>query len=151
MSVIRVMSVSLLLLAAACGEREAKAPEEPKAPAPEADIDEGPTVTLAPLYIGVWAAEEDWCGVEPGSADPSPIEFTEDELIGYENRCSIESVEEGTEGGYQLVLSCTGEGVTSSETAEVDVDGDTLSMRRNGGEATTFVRCRYGEDMIRTE
>ena len=129
------MMALALLSAAACSEKVVI--EEPKA------TEEGETLIgeeAEPLYLGVWAANEDLCNVAPGG--PGPIEFTEDQFLGYENTCDILSSEEGTEGGWRLEMRCAGEGETVTETADVDLDGERLRVSRNGGEPVTFVHCK---------
>lgn len=130
---------ALLLFAAACGQHETVVIEEPEAPVPGEDIDEGPAEPLAPLYIGVWAADEAACGVPPGR--PGPVVFADRRFLGYENTCDIVSAEEGTDGGWRLSMTCMAEGETVEEVADVDIDGDRLRMSRNGGEPVEFVRC----------
>lgn len=137
-------SLSALVFVAACGrgpEVEAR-PEEPTVePAAPGEETTAMIPASAPVYTGVWAADASWCGVAPGSADPSPIAFAEGEFIGYENRCRVAEEREGTEGGYQLDLYCESEGAEYQETIEVDVDGSMLRMRRDGLDELLFFRC----------
>lgn len=134
---------ALLALAACDNEPDIEDQSiEPAAPGEETLPIESPS---EPVYVGVWAADEDWCGVAPGTVDPSPIAISENEFIGYENRCRLGDVQEGTEGGYQIALVCEGEGVEYTETVDLDVDGEMLRMTREGGVETLFVRCE-GED-----
>ena len=141
---IALFAVAALTLGA-CGREEPEIEDQPLEPAAEdLDIAEGvaPTEPMAePAYYGVWAADADWCDIAPGSADPSPIAFTESEFVGYENRCRVGYAEEGTEGGWRLELVCMGEGVEYTDVVEVDVDGEMLRMRREGAEEAVFVRC----------
>ncbi|MBB5518161.1 hypothetical protein [Amphiplicatus metriothermophilus] len=129
-------------LSACDGEPDARnQPLEPAVePGPGAQDGERPTAHQ-PVYIGVWAAEPALCGVAPGSADPSPVAFTADAFIGYENRCRIANAQEGTEGGYRLDLLCEGEAAPYAETVDVDVGGDMLRLSRADGQETVFVRC----------
>lgn len=134
-------------LLAACGDAEERAVREapveptvePAAPAEDA----APMIPpAAPVYVGVWAAEADWCENAPGSGENAPIAITEGEFLGYENRCLIGQVEEGTEGGYLVALACESEGVERTEVLELDVDGEMLRMKREGADdETVFVRC----------
>lgn len=136
----RTFAAFALLGAAACGEEEVVV-EEPEA------TEEGEPLTGAgaePLYIGVWAAEPEMCNAAPG--EPGPIEFTRDQFLGYENTCDILSSEEGTEGGWRLEMRCMAEGETVMETADVDLDGERLSVSRNGEEPVTFVHCKGDDD-----
>ncbi len=138
--------VCIALAAVACDRRPKTETDEPviEPAAPGEDVAPQKPAT-APVYYGVWAAKEDLCDIAPGSADPSPIAFAEGEFVGYENRCHIGEVQEGTEGGYRLSLVCVSEGVEAVQTLDVDVDGETLRLKwQNGGEAT-FVRCKEEE------
>lgn len=116
---------------------------EPAAPGEEVAPQTPPA---APVYYGVWAAEVDCCDNAPGSSESAPIAFTETEFVGYENRCHIGEAQEGTDGGYQLALVCTAEGIETVETLDVDVDGEMLRVKwlNSGGEAH-FVRCNKEE------
>lgn len=145
---------ALALVAAAalasCG-REASAPDAPIEPGHEisAEIAAGaaPQEPLAPpAWLGEWAPDPALCGIAPGSADPSPVSFTAGEFMGYEERCRIGAAEEGTEGGWLLALVCedaTGELV---RLLEVDVDGATMRLKRDGGPEATLLRCVEKED-----
>ena len=147
-----VLAAALALSAFACSrddENEAAAPvsDEPAVGevdpiAPGDDVQPFEALT-GPAYEGVWALSEDICDVTPGSADPAPIAITEREFIGYENRCLIASAEEGTEGGWTLELVCEGEGVEYRETVDVDVDGETISLKSRDDDVpdTRLVRC----------
>ena len=135
----RFAAALLLLGAASCNEKVIV--EEPKAvEAGEVMVGEN----VEPLYIGVWAADEGLCDAAPG--EPGPVEFTATEFIGFENRCEILSSEEGTEGGWRLETRCTGEGETSVETFDVDLDGTRLRVWRNGGEPVVFASCANTEN-----
>lgn len=132
-------------LLAACGDADdatyaapVEPTVEPSAPAEET----APMVpAAAPVYVGVWAANPAWCASAPGAGEEAPIAITEAEFLGYENRCMIGDGQEGTEGGYQLALSCQADGVERQEIIEVDVDGETLRLKREGADETVFVRC----------
>lgn len=99
------------------------------------------TPPTAPLFVGVWAAEQEWCEIAPGSGDPAPIAITENEFIGYENRCAIAQIEEGTEAGWRVTMTCQAEGVETTEIMELDIDGDKLRLRRGDNPETVFVQC----------
>lgn len=133
------LAFAALLFLAACGDRETVVIEEPEAPVPDEDINEGPAEPLAPLFIGVWAADAEACDVPPGR--PGPVVFTAGRFLGYENTCDIVSTEEGTDGGWRLSMTCMAEGETVEEVADVDVNGDKLRVSRNGGDPVEFVRC----------
>ncbi|MEQ8178690.1 MAG: hypothetical protein RIC52_06215 [Amphiplicatus sp.] len=132
-------------LLAACGDDDAVtygAPVEPTVePAAPAEETAPMVPAEAPVYVGVWAAKPEWCANAPGSGEEAPIAITEAEFLGYENRCLIGDGQEGTEGGYQIALSCQAEGVEYQEVVEVDVDGETLRLKREGVDETVFVRC----------
>jgi hypothetical protein len=143
-------AVVLSAFIGACDRSEPKIEDQPGEPviepaAPGEDV--APlTPPAAPVYYGVWAADEDWCANAPGSSEKAPIAFTEGEFVGYENRCHIGDAQEGTDGGYQLALVCTAEGIETVETLDVDVDGEMLRLKwhSSGGEAV-FVRCKEEE------
>lgn len=140
----RHLAFAVFLAVAACNEQVVvEEPEIPGADQTEA-IDEGPAEPAPPLYIGVWAADEGGCAVPPG--EPGRIVFTDDRFLGYENACRITSSQEGTEGGWRLVMTCEAEGMTVEETADADVDGDRLRLSRNGGEPVEFIRCAGGQE-----
>ncbi|MEL7490786.1 MAG: hypothetical protein AAGJ73_08700 [Pseudomonadota bacterium] len=113
--------------------------DEPTLPAIETEPLSEPD---APVYVGVWAAQGDWCDIAPGSADPSPIAFTEGEFIGYENLCRIGYAEEGTEGGWRMEFICESEGVEYTDVVDLDVDGEMLRLTRADAPETVFVRCK---------
>lgn len=135
------LAVSALALAA-CGNGDRNIENQPieptVEPAPQGAESEPMTPADTPVYYGVWAADPDLCGVPPGSADPSPIAFTEGEFIGEGRRCRIRGAQEGTEGGYRLDLVCDGE---AAETVDVDVDGNMLRLRGETGAETAYSRC----------
>lgn len=132
----KICVAAALLGAAACGEEDVVV-EEPEA------TEEGETLigeSAEPLYVGVWAADEEACNAAPG--EPGPVEFTRNQFLGHENTCDILSSEEGTDGGWRLEMSCFAEGEMIVETADVDLDGELLRVSRNGGEPVTFVHCK---------
>lgn len=136
-------AAALFFFAAACG-REGRAPDiDDQPPEPVAPAEETLPMEASgqPLFVGVWAADPDWCDITPGSGDPAPIALTEGEFVGYENRCRIGDYREGTEGGYQVALVCEAEGVEYSEIVELDIDGVMMRMRRAEGPETVFTRC----------
>ncbi|MGE0409234.1 MAG: hypothetical protein AB7P23_08225 [Amphiplicatus sp.] len=145
---VRTAAFALFALLVACDRRPA-IEDQPIEPAVEPAAPGEETAPLipeeAPVYYGVWAREAKDCGVAPGSADPAPVAFAEGEFVGYENRCRVGKVEEGTEGGYQLELFCMAEGVETVEEVELDVDGEMLRMRWGDAPETTFMRCKEGK------
>lgn len=142
-------AAAIAILIAGCDRGEPNIQDQPNEPviepaAPGEEVAPQKPST-APVYYGEWAAEAERCDVAAGSSERSPIAFTETEFVGYENRCQIGEAQEGTEGGYQLALVCTAEGVETVETLDVDVDGEMLKLKwQNGGEAV-FVRCKEHE------
>lgn len=146
--IVRLRFVTLVgacALVVACDDKEAVTYAAPIEPTVEPSAPAEETVPMvpaaAPVYVGVWAAKPEWCANAPGSAEEAPIAITEAEFLGYENRCMIGDGQEGTEGGYQIALSCQAEGVEYQEIIEVDVDGEMLRLKREGLDETVFVRC----------
>lgn len=137
-----VLALGVGALLSACDGGGPDARNQPLEPAVDPDSADGERPAAdEPVYLGIWAANPSLCGIAPGSADPSPVAFTADAFIGYENRCRIANAQEGTEGGYRLDLLCEGEGAPYAETVDVDVGGDMLRLSRADGEETVFIRC----------
>ena len=135
---------AILLAAIACGRKDAAdAPgAEPDIDAIAAGEDTEPVADPAqPIFVGLWSADPSWCALAPGSTDAAPIVITEGEFIGYENRCRFGLAEEGTEGGWRLELVCEAEGVEYVETVDLDVDGETLRLSREGADEIALTRC----------
>lgn len=141
-------------MAAACGGEPETAPPAP-ASVPEAEIDpegapEGEEIEpilaeddgAGAPWLGVWAADPSWCALTPGAGDPAPIAFAADEFIGFENRCTIASVEALEDGAARLELLCLGEGVEYQEYMDVAAVEGGLSVKRGEGPAVAFARCR---------
>ncbi len=144
MNTMTKLALAGVSLAAACsGSQEPEGERRTQTVEPViADVETAPLEEAdAPAYVGVWAADASWCAIQPGSADPSPIAVTEAEFIGYENLCRIGYAEEGADGAWRMELICDGEGVEYTELAELDLDGDTMQLRRGDGPETAFVRC----------
>jgi len=138
----RVLPVLLFVMTGACSKSDDPKIEDQPAEPVLPSIETAPLAEPnAPAYVGVWAAGKDWCGVAPGSADPSPIAFTEGEFIGYENLCRIGYAEEGAQGGWRMELICESEGVEYTDVVELDVDEEMLRLVRADAPETTFVRC----------
>ncbi len=140
----RLIVAAAALLISACTE-QSKIDQQSIEPDAEALApgDDVPPMTprTAPFYVGVWAVDPALCSIAPGSGDPAPIAITENEFVGYENRCRVAEAQEGTEAGWRLSLVCMAEGVEYVETIDVDVDGDMLRLRRENAPETAFVRC----------
>lgn len=149
MKAIRAALAASALALAACGNGNRNIetqPIEPTVePAPPGAESEPMIPADTPVYYGVWAADPDLCGVPPGSADPSPIAFSEGEFVAYGRRCRIAEAEEGAEGGYRLDILCRGGGPETAETVDVDVDGNMLRVTREDGAETAYSRCEGDE------
>lgn len=136
------LAMLALIAAAACSKSDEPKIEDQSDEPVLPSIETAPLIEPdAPAYVGVWAAEKDWCSIAPGAADPSPIALTEGEFIGYENLCRIGYAEEGTEGGWRMELICQSEGVEYTEVVDLDVDGEMLRLTRNGAAEALFTRC----------
>ncbi|MEH6663504.1 MAG: hypothetical protein V7678_01525 [Brevundimonas sp.] len=140
-----LLILSAALTLAACGE-SAEPPVRPAEPADGgAAID--PTVAVRPgagpeSFVGVWAAEADWCDNSPAATDRVPIRITAERFEGYENRCDITAIAQAGDS-YDASLACEAEGMTSRETVNMRVAGDrlTLTWADRGGEPVQLVRC----------
>lgn len=132
---------------AACGPGDPNPPTRPAAPVdtPEATAPatgRGPVVpgTGPTSFVGRWAADVSWC---PRSTGPQrPIEITTTRFEGYENSCAIASVDQIT-GGYEAALSCTSEGLTTSERVRMEVSGQNMRLTwpERDGAVVQLTRC----------
>ena len=121
---------------AACGPGEPNPPTEPADPidtpgaaAPPSSPPPGAGSILPGTgprsFVGRWAADVSWC---PNVTGPErPIEITTTRFEGYENSCAIAEVDQVGEG-YEAALTCTGEGMTSSERVRMAVAGQTMRL-----------------------
>jgi hypothetical protein len=94
-----------------------------------------------PTFIGRWAAKAEWCAQTTGEG--GPIEITTSEFRGYENRCSIDSIDEQS-NGYEAALSCEGEGVKTSERVRFVATAETLNLTwldRAADQPVRLTRC----------
>ena len=84
----------------------------------------------------MWAFDKDWCQFadQIGEHDPAPIKITRNEFIGLENWCSVTQVSADM-SEVVLDMSCNGEGITSADRIYLQVEGDSLKIRRAGEEA----------------
>ena len=143
----RVLVAALMFGAVACSE-EPKIEDQPDEPilgevdpnAPGEDVQSLDALS-GPAYQGVWATEQSLCDVFPASADPSPMVITDEAFVEYGRRCIIGKAEEGTEGGWQLELICSNDGIEFTEVLDVDVDGAMLRLRRGEQEEELYMRC----------
>lgn len=129
--------ISTALAVAACGPSETNAPTEPAEPidtpaadAPPAAARPGGVGAMLPgagpqSFVGRWAANVAWC---PNTQGPEqPIEITPTRFIGYENSCTIATVDQTGEG-YDAALRCQAEGQTSIERVRMVASGQTLQL-----------------------
>jgi len=104
-----------------------------------------PAMAEVPPWVGIWAAEPDWCQYADriGSHNPAPIEITETELNGLENFCAITGVKGNDDYRYwELSMMCSAEGSTYDETALLMLDGEDTLWRWYGvGDPARFTRC----------
>ena len=129
-------SVLTLLMLAACGPSEVNAPTDPARPidTPEA---EAPAPTPPPgvgsilpgsgpqTFVGRWTADAAWCANPQGAQ--RPVEITTTRFEGYENSCSILSIQQVPDA-YQVGLACTSEGQVSNERIRMAVQGDSMRV-----------------------
>ena len=88
----KVVIVGIVIALGACSKSDGPAQEDQADALETIDLAEEVAPYIepdAPAFVGVWSADAEWCGGIPGSADPSPIAFTEGEFIGYENICCL--------------------------------------------------------------
>lgn len=103
-----------------------------------------PCAALAEPWHGIWAGESEWCrnADRIGSVTPAPIALTADEVLGYENSCTVNSAQElPGMNTWQLSISCQSEGDTFDEERLVMVGDNTLWMWWGAGEPIRFERC----------
>lgn len=138
----RLLILSAFFAVAACSQADDPAgPAEP-APVPPVDGETSMPGPNAGNFVGVWAARSEWCANTTGAE--RPIRITTTRFEGYENSCSIDQVRQmGT--AYEVMRTCTGEGMTTQERVRLRVVDDRMTMSwpdRAGSESTEFVRCR---------
>ena len=140
-----LIAPAALLVLAACGD-QTNPPTEQAEPVTEAPVT-NPTAPVRPgdgpdSFVGAWAADAAWCGNTSATTDQVPILITAERFEGYENRCDITAIER-TGDSYDASLSCEAEGMTSQETVNMRVVGDTLTLTYadRGGEPVQLVRC----------
>lgn len=157
MTTIRATAPLALLAALAVTACSQEPPAAPETPAPGAS--DAPTPTPAPTpepapspntpspdapYVGIWAGPQADCANAPATGERAPIQITRTQFLGYENRCDIRSVTRTSEG-FDAVLSCESEGVSSTERLGLTVNADTLDIayRDRDGATASFRRCPY--------
>lgn len=133
---------------AACGDHQVNPPNEPAAPLRTPDAmqqvePKGPSslASRGPRsFVGVWAANPQWCAQPQG--ERSPITLTPLRFEGYENRCDIARIDE-TGSGYAATLSCTAEGRTKTERVHMSTTGDVMNLTYIDRDMTTvkLARC----------
>jgi hypothetical protein len=138
----RLLILSAFFAVAACSQADDPAgPAEPS-PVPPVDGETSMPGPNAGNFVGVWAARSEWCANTTGAE--RPIRITTTRFEGYENSCSIDQVRQmGT--AYEVMRTCTGEGMTTQERVRLRVVDDRMTMSwpdRAGSESTEFVRCQ---------
>lgn len=140
-----VLAPLALFALAACGDA-VNPPTQPADPVAETPVN-NPTAPIRPgegpdSFVGTWAANADWCANTSATTDQVPIRITAERFEGHENRCDITSIQQSA-GGYDAVLSCEAEGVTSQERVNMRVRDDhlTLTYSDRGTEPVRLVRC----------
>jgi len=148
--------LAALLAVAACDRPEpnpatdpAEPVDTPEAAAPPAAPPPG-SGTIQPgagprSFVGRWAADVSWC---PNTTGPEqPIEITTTRFEGYENSCAIASIDQVADG-YEATLTCTAEGVVSSERVRMAVAGQALRLTwlNRDDAVVTLTKCTTLED-----
>ncbi len=125
------------LTAAACGPSDTNAPTDPAEPidTPAADAPPSPATpggvgAMLPgsgpqSFVGRWAANVAWCPNTHGAEQP--IEITPTRFIGYENSCTIATIDQ-RDDGYDAALRCQAEGETTIERVRMVASGQTLQL-----------------------
>ena len=98
-------------------------------------------------WQGNWTFDPEWCAQvdKIGSVTPAPIAITQDEIIGYENTCSITRAKpmEGI-AAVHLHLSCQSEGDTFEEERllmRTDESGLAIWIWFGSSDPMLFQRC----------
>ncbi|NJC40010.1 hypothetical protein GGQ87_000268 [Brevundimonas alba] len=152
------LHLSLLagLALAACGPGEPNPPTEPaeaiatpEAAAPAGAPPPGAGSILPGTgprsFVGRWAADVSWC---PNTSGPQrPIEINVTRFEGYENSCAIGEVDQIVDG-YEVALTCTAEGMVSSERIRMAVSGQTMRLTwlNRDNAVVTLTKCTTLED-----
>lgn len=130
----------------ACGNEAVNPPTEPAAPIVEAAAD-NPTAPVRPgdgpdSFVGLWAANAAWCANTSSMTDQVPVRISTEQFQGYENSCDITAIEQSGDG-YEAVLACEAEGMSSQERVNMRVREDrlTLTYLDRGTEPVQLVRC----------
>lgn len=143
--------LAAVLALAACGPSETNPPTDPAQPIDTPGVEVPPPTPppgVGPVmpgsgpqtFVGRWAANVAWCANPQGAE--RPIEISTTRFEGYENSCSIVSVNQVAEG-YEAALACEGEGQTSSERVRMSVQGDAMRLtwlNRNDA-VVSLTRC----------
>ncbi|WP_298398850.1 hypothetical protein [Sphingobium sp.] len=163
---IRILPLSLLLLAAACDRQQNEAAQQPGVvtnivdqalpqtrpadapanamapPEPAAGVD-GPPPPAAPdglipaAFQGRWAGEAERCGDRAAALE---LTVAPDQLIFHESVGTVKAVREGADGRVAVDASFTGEGQSWQRTVEMRRTGEKLIVT-NDGTAVTRKRC----------
>lgn len=147
-----LMPFGMALLLSACGQEAAVNPPTDPAPAIETPGMASPGVgsgaagagmmpgTGPATFVGRWAADVTWCTAPTG--DGRPIEITATRFEGYENSCEIADIEQ-IANGYEAVLQCQSEGMSSTERVRMVVTGQSMALTYldGGSNRTTLTKC----------
>jgi hypothetical protein len=98
-------------------------------------------------WQGNWAFDPTWCAQADkiGSVTPAPIAITQDEVVGYENTCSItRATSMDGVGAMHLQLRCQSEGDTYDEERllmRTDETGLAIWIWFGSSDPVLFQRC----------
>lgn len=94
-----------------------------------------------PPYLGIWAANPDWCKNPTGSN--VPIQVTEKAFKGYENDCAFAGLTPQGNETWEAQLSCTGEGQQSQRRITLRVAGNRMDVVYHDldDQTVSYTRC----------
>lgn len=140
--------LAALVLLPGCGQRQVNPPDEPAAPLRTPDAMQpvepaGPTSLAARgprSFVGVWAANPEWCARPQG--ENSPITITPMRFDAYGRNCTIDQIDERG-AGYVAALSCMVQGQAVNERVHMGTAGDVLTLTYLDRErlTTKLARC----------
>lgn len=95
----------------------------------------------APDYVGIWAADPEWCDNSTGAE--VPIEITEERFGGYENTCTFTEVTEEGARRWGALMRCTAEGTTEERRITMEADENKMILTYHDIEDRSigFRRC----------
>jgi hypothetical protein len=79
-----------------------------------------------PAYVGIWAANQEWC--ENTNGAEVPIEITRTTFGGYENQCQIAELTPKGEDEWDATLECLSEGTTETRDVTMAAQENTLHI-----------------------